>query len=248
MGDEILGHKDLFSFHNKDIVADSSLAPHVKSFADVVLNKKTIVMPLPSTSSIPQQKGAYVSVKDDELAATDKNVNTKEDVALNHDSEHISNMDKVVNTEVHAEHIEAPTAEVGISDPKGSSSFEKSKSDQNLDTSDLSPTMVFTSKDEGWQEVQSKEKKKTSQPQYLRLSRGLRKPLLNEGDFNSVMGAHETTGIIKRRSCEDFRAGVTLCNMIDLDSQSPFFTWRGSRGRRLVMSCLDRAFCSEEFL
>ncbi|PON69641.1 hypothetical protein PanWU01x14_087640 [Parasponia andersonii] len=63
MGDEILGHKDLFSFHKKDIVADSSLAPHAKSFADVVLNTKTMVMSLPSTSSIPQQKGAYVSVK-----------------------------------------------------------------------------------------------------------------------------------------------------------------------------------------
>ncbi|PON33777.1 hypothetical protein PanWU01x14_349870 [Parasponia andersonii] len=43
-------------------------------------------------------------------------------------------------------------------------------------------------------------------------------PWLVLGDINSVMGAHETTGIIKRRSCEDFRAGITLCNMIDLGS------------------------------
>ncbi|PON48647.1 hypothetical protein PanWU01x14_236120 [Parasponia andersonii] len=63
MGDEILGHKDLLSFHKKDIIVYSSLTPHTKSFADVVLNKKTMVMPLLSISSIPQQKGAYVSVK-----------------------------------------------------------------------------------------------------------------------------------------------------------------------------------------
>ncbi|PON76075.1 hypothetical protein PanWU01x14_037910 [Parasponia andersonii] len=205
MGDKILGHKDLFSFHKKDIVADSSLAPHAKSFTDMVLNKKTMVMPLPSISSIPQQKDAYVSVKvnptaveeqlnlfsknvqkspdvlvkkiftslasdldkdntlvhfgymedeveiidsleknkahydkDDELATIDENVNTKEDVALNHDLEHILNMDKVVNTELHEEHIEAPTVEVGISDSKDSSSFTESKSDHSLDTSDLS--------------------------------------------------------------------------------------------------------------
>ncbi|PON54934.1 hypothetical protein PanWU01x14_191800 [Parasponia andersonii] len=75
-------------------------------------------------------------------------------------------MNKVVNTEVYEEHIEAPTAEVGISDPKSSSSFVESKSDHSLDTSDLSLTKVFTSKDEGWQEVQSKKKKKASQAQY----------------------------------------------------------------------------------
>ncbi|PON77993.1 hypothetical protein PanWU01x14_023470 [Parasponia andersonii] len=46
MGDEILSHKDIFSFHKKDIVADSTLASHSKSFADVILNKKTMVMPL----------------------------------------------------------------------------------------------------------------------------------------------------------------------------------------------------------
>ncbi|PON36372.1 hypothetical protein PanWU01x14_328970 [Parasponia andersonii] len=74
MSDEILGHKDLFSFHKKDIVADSSLAPHANSFADVVLNKKIMVMPLPSTSSIPQQKGAYVSVKLN-LAAVEERLN-----------------------------------------------------------------------------------------------------------------------------------------------------------------------------
>ncbi|PON72885.1 Zinc knuckle CX2CX4HX4C [Parasponia andersonii] len=115
-------------------------------------------------NSLEKNKAHYD--KEDELAAIDENVNSKEDVALNHDSEHILNMDKVVNTEVHEEHIEVPTAEIGSSDPKGSSSFAESKSDHSLDTSDLSPTKVFTLKDEGWQEVQSKKKKKASQAQY----------------------------------------------------------------------------------
>ncbi|PON69427.1 hypothetical protein PanWU01x14_088680 [Parasponia andersonii] len=84
--------------------------------------------------------------KEEELVAIDENVNSKEDVALNHDLEHVSNMDKVVNTEVHEEHIEAPATE-------GSSSFVESKNDHSLDTSNLSPTKVFTSKDKGWQEV-----------------------------------------------------------------------------------------------
>ncbi|PON37349.1 Endonuclease/exonuclease/phosphatase, partial [Trema orientale] len=73
-------------------------------------------------------------------------------------------------------------------------------------------------------------------------------PWLALGDFNSVMGAHETTGILKRRSCEDFRAGITLCDLVDLDSQGPFYTWQGFRKGHLVMSRLDRAFCNDDFL
>ena len=73
-------------------------------------------------------------------------------------------------------------------------------------------------------------------------------PWLALGDFNSVMGAHETTGILKRQSCEEFRAGVTLCNLTDLDTQGPFYTWRGFRKGKIIMSRLDRAFCNEGFL
>ncbi|PON72336.1 Zinc finger, CCHC-type [Parasponia andersonii] len=114
--------------------------------------------------SLEKNKAHYD--KDDKLAVIDENVNTKEDVALNYNSEYISNIDKVVNTQVYEEHIEALTTEVGIFDLKYSSSFVESKSNHSLDTSDLSPTKVFTSKDEGWQEVQSKKKKKASQAQY----------------------------------------------------------------------------------
>ncbi|PON36240.1 hypothetical protein PanWU01x14_330000 [Parasponia andersonii] len=46
-----------------------------------------------------------------------------------------------------------------VFDHTGSSSVKGSKSD-SLNTSDLSPTKVFTSHDEGWQKVQSCKKKK----------------------------------------------------------------------------------------
>ncbi|PON50333.1 Zinc knuckle CX2CX4HX4C [Parasponia andersonii] len=49
----------------------------------------------------------------------------------------------------------------------GSSSVEESKSD-SLNTSDLSPTKVFTSHNEGWQEVQSRKKKKAPPAQFSR--------------------------------------------------------------------------------
>ncbi|PON56049.1 hypothetical protein PanWU01x14_184080 [Parasponia andersonii] len=198
MSNEILDHKDLFSFHKKDIVADSSLAPYVVSKGvqkspDVPVTK--IFISLASdlgkdnslvhfgnmkdegeiVDSLEKNKAHYD--KEDELVAIDENVNSKEDVASNHVSDHISNMVKVVNTEVHEEHIEASTVEVGISDPKGSSSFAESKSDHSLDTSDLSPNKVFTSKCEGWQEVQSKKKKKVSQAQYSKPVMGASKTI-----------------------------------------------------------------------
>ncbi|PON61248.1 Zinc knuckle CX2CX4HX4C [Parasponia andersonii] len=49
----------------------------------------------------------------------------------------------------------------------GSSSIEESKSD-SLNTSDLSPTKAFASYDEGWQEVQSRKKKKAPLAQFSR--------------------------------------------------------------------------------
>ncbi|PON68291.1 hypothetical protein PanWU01x14_096110 [Parasponia andersonii] len=53
------------------------------------------------------------------------------------------------------------------SQDKDSSSFQESTND-SLNRSNLSPTKFFASKDEGWQEVQSKKKKKASQAQFTR--------------------------------------------------------------------------------
>ena len=43
-------------------------------------------------------------------------------------------------------------------------------------------------------------------------------PWLFTGDFNVVMGTHETIGSPRSVSCDDFHAGVTICNLIDLDT------------------------------
>ena len=43
-------------------------------------------------------------------------------------------------------------------------------------------------------------------------------PWLVINDFNVVMGTHETSGFLRSISYDDFRAGVTICNLIDLDT------------------------------
>ena len=45
-----------------------------------------------------------------------------------------------------------------------------------------------------------------------------------------------------------FVAAISLCNWVELDSQGPFHTWRGTSARGIVFSKLDRAFCNDEFL
>ncbi|PON79266.1 Endonuclease/exonuclease/phosphatase, partial [Parasponia andersonii] len=368
IGDEILGHKDLFPFHKKDIVADSSLAPNAKSFADVVLNKKTMVMPLPSTSSILQQKGAYVSVKEfwhpqilfdlakasgvplkiDQatlngdfghfarvlvdidlknplldmtvvlfislrrdfpifvllvpllamflLIVVSKDVQKSPDVPVKKIFTFLASVLDKDNTFVRFGNMED---EVKIVDSleKNKAHYDKDDELVAIDENNLRVTIIWTlvislkprSSHQNMRvgkKCSLRKRKKLLKLSTLSLSRGLRKPFLNEGpllelsgfvyascdyivrrelwdslsslhvtgpwlvlgDFNSVMGTHETTGIIKGRSCEDFRVSVTLCNMIDLDSQGPLFIWRGSRGGRLVMSRLDKAFYNEELL
>ena len=69
------------------------------------------------------------------------------------------------------------------------------------------------------------------------------------GDFNSVLGAHETTGTPRLSSCMDFAAAISLCNWVELDLQGPKYTWSGTSSfRRVVLSKLDRAFSMESFL
>ena len=69
------------------------------------------------------------------------------------------------------------------------------------------------------------------------------------GDFNSVLGAHETTGTPRLSSCMDFAAAISLCNWVELDLQGPKYTWSGTSSfGRVVLSKLDRAFTTESFL
>ena len=68
------------------------------------------------------------------------------------------------------------------------------------------------------------------------------------GYFNSVMGFHESTGSPMLLSCEDFRAGVTLCSLLDRDTHGSFYTWSRNRNGHIISSRLDRAFCNSKFL
>ncbi|KAK2658156.1 hypothetical protein Ddye_004689 [Dipteronia dyeriana] len=67
---------------------------------------------------------------------------------------------------------------------------------------------VDQSEDSGWKEVTTK-----------------------KGDFNSVLGAHETTGNIYTISCYDFRAALTVCDLVDIETKGVFHT-RIGRGRQ----------------
>ncbi|KAK3222119.1 hypothetical protein Dsin_009144 [Dipteronia sinensis] len=73
-------------------------------------------------------------------------------------------------------------------------------------------------------------------------------PWLVLGDFNSVLGAHDTTGNVSTISCDDFRAALTVCDLVDIEIKG-FFHTRISCGRHgMVLSRLDRAVCSHSFL
>ncbi|PON50649.1 hypothetical protein PanWU01x14_221820 [Parasponia andersonii] len=124
-----------------------------------------MAMYLPPSSSIPQQKGAYVSVKgkghadkEDKVVVVD-NATSQDDAQVlqqNLDPILVRDTDKVFHTEAPLH----PTM-VGNSNPIYTLSFEESKSD-NMDTNDIFPTKVSFSKNKGWQEVQFKKQKKAT--------------------------------------------------------------------------------------
>ena len=56
------------------------------------------------------------------------------------------------------------------------------------------------------------------------------------GDFNSILGAHETAGNVSTISCDDFRAALTVCDLVDIETKGVFHT-RIDRGKRgMVLS------------
>lgn len=70
------------------------------------------------------------------------------------------------------------------------------------------------------------------------------------GDFNAIFGPEEQFGqrCLSRISCDEFRQCVSDSGLIDLEATGPFFTWRCSHSCRVLMSRLDRALVSEEFI
>ncbi|KAK3198786.1 hypothetical protein Dsin_022201 [Dipteronia sinensis] len=70
------------------------------------------------------------------------------------------------------------------------------------------------------------------------------------GDFNVVLGAHESLGLHSpaRSSCKDFRSVIEDCDLIGVSSQGARLTWaRGRYPRTRIERWLDRALVSEEF-
>ncbi|PON85921.1 hypothetical protein TorRG33x02_182810, partial [Trema orientale] len=77
----------------------------------------------------------------------------------------MENAATVVNLDQGTENVPKDPQEEHTKDcpqEKDSSSLQEFTND-NVNTSDLSPTKSFASKDEGWQEVHSKKKKKAAQ-------------------------------------------------------------------------------------
>ncbi|KAK2646286.1 hypothetical protein Ddye_021481 [Dipteronia dyeriana] len=68
------------------------------------------------------------------------------------------------------------------------------------------------------------------------------------GDFNAVLGAHESLGLHSpaRSSCEDFKSVIEDCDLIGIRSQGARFTWARSRYPCIIVERrLDRALDSE---
>ncbi|PON60098.1 Endonuclease/exonuclease/phosphatase [Trema orientale] len=68
------------------------------------------------------------------------------------------------------------------------------------------------------------------------------------GDFNAILGSHETTGIIYSTSCFEFTSFLAASSLVDLDTKRAFYTRVGKGARGLILSHLDRALCSIGFV
>lgn len=71
------------------------------------------------------------------------------------------------------------------------------------------------------------------------------------GDFNAVLGAHETRGgsLPLQVSCEDFRGWTDRSNLTHILTRGAAFTWsNGRRGHSLTEKRLDRVVCNDAWL
>lgn len=68
------------------------------------------------------------------------------------------------------------------------------------------------------------------------------------GDFNGVLGSHEQRGnILLASSCRHFWEFIDNCELVEVTSTRPFFTWcNGRHGTTRVGSRLDRALVNTE--
>ncbi|KAI9108207.1 hypothetical protein K1719_020690 [Acacia pycnantha] len=76
-------------------------------------------------------------------------------------------------------------------------------------------------------------------------------PWLLAGDFNEIKTPLEQKGggRICEARCRKFRDWIEDCNLIDLNTQGPFFTWKGPKWEGLdrVYMRLDRCLCNNRW-
>ncbi|KAI9118521.1 hypothetical protein K1719_010853 [Acacia pycnantha] len=73
-------------------------------------------------------------------------------------------------------------------------------------------------------------------------------PWLLAGDFNEIKSPLEQKGggKVNETRCRSFNTWIQDCNLIDIDANGPFFTWKGPKwdGLDRVYKRLDRCFCN----
>jgi len=62
-------------------------------------------------------------------------------------------------------------------------------------------------------------------------------------NFNSVLGAYETTGNISSLPCDEFQAKIIVCDLMEIETRRVFYT-RIGRGRNdIILSRLHMTLC-----
>ncbi|KAI9085778.1 hypothetical protein K1719_032192 [Acacia pycnantha] len=80
------------------------------------------------------------------------------------------------------------------------------------------------------------------------LSREVSEPWILVGDFNEIKSPREQQGggRVSGTRCHKFNEWIEDCNFIDIETQGPFFTWKGPKweGLERVYKRLDHCLCS----
>ncbi|KAI9115404.1 hypothetical protein K1719_013723 [Acacia pycnantha] len=93
----------------------------------------------------------------------------------------------------------------------------------------------------------SEQKKRQLWDSLYNLASGIREPWLLVVDFNEIKTPLEQKGggRVNETRCLHFNEWIEECNLIDMETQGPFFTWKGPKwdGLDRVYKRLDRCLC-----
>ena len=67
------------------------------------------------------------------------------------------------------------------------------------------------------------------------------------GDFNSILGAHETTGNISSLPCDEFHAMILVLYLVEIETREVFYTQIGRGRNDIDFSRLTRLFSLPPF-